>query len=424
MVGHRFPGLPQMLLLDHVGAKSGVKRTMPLAYASDGEDLVLVASKGGHPKNPAWFHNLKANPDTTVQVGRREAAACTPGVAAPEEREHLWAKADAEWPDFKTYRARTDREIPLVVLEPRLACGTTLAPDTLRLGPVHLAVTDLRALDRLLQRSIGLREQGPARWAPARRTCSSSTRSPRRARPGATPGSTTSRCCTPRGSSWPARRAGCWRRSTPISGASDHGISEAIYLPDPDGNGIELAADRGRERWGDLTDPKTIGPAPLDLADLLSLTDGEELKPEADPGLVVGHLHLHVGDVDRALAFYRDLVGFEVMTQFPSAAFIAAGGYHHHLGLNTWRGEGAPPAPPDAVGLRRWTVVLDGPQSLAELRERLEAGGVEVVDADGGLLAADPWGNRRAVRKPRFLRGERKRGHLGVSRRRGSCLSR
>ncbi len=118
LVGHRVPGLPQMLLLDHVGAKSGVKRTMPLAYARDGEDLVLVASKGGHPKNPAWFYNLKANPDTTVQVGR-EKRRVHARLAAPEERDRLWAKADAEWPDFKTYRARTDREIPLVVLEPR-----------------------------------------------------------------------------------------------------------------------------------------------------------------------------------------------------------------------------------------------------------------------------------------------------------------
>lgn len=118
LIGHRVPGLPQMLLLDHVGAKSGQKRTMPLVYARDGEDLVLVASKGGHPKNPAWFHNLKANPDTTVQVGS-ETRRVHARVAAPEERERLWAKADAEWSDFKTYRARTDREIPLVVLEPR-----------------------------------------------------------------------------------------------------------------------------------------------------------------------------------------------------------------------------------------------------------------------------------------------------------------
>jgi F420H(2)-dependent quinone reductase len=118
LVGHRVPGLPQMLLLDHVGAKSGRRRTSPLAYARDGDDLVLVASKGGHPKHPAWFHNLKANPDTTVQVGS-ERRAVHARVAEPEERDRLWAKADAVWSDFKTYRERTDREIPLVVLEPR-----------------------------------------------------------------------------------------------------------------------------------------------------------------------------------------------------------------------------------------------------------------------------------------------------------------
>ena len=118
LVGHRVPGLPQMLLLDHVGAKSGQKRTTPLAYAVDGDDLVLVASKGGHPKHPAWFHNLKANPDTTVQVGR-ERRPVHARVAEPEERDRLWAKADAEWSDFKTYRRRSPREIPLVVLERR-----------------------------------------------------------------------------------------------------------------------------------------------------------------------------------------------------------------------------------------------------------------------------------------------------------------
>ena len=266
-------------------------------------------------------------------------------------------------------------------------------PDTLRLGPVHLAVTDLQRSIDFYRRSIGLREQGPGTLGAGREELLVLHEEPEARQAGRHAGLYHFALLHPSRLELARAARRLLETSTPISGASDHGISEALYLPDPDGNGIELAADRGRERWGDLTDPKTIGPAPLDLADLLSLTDGEELKPEADPGLVVGHLHLHVGDVDRALAFYRDLVGFEVMTQFPSAAFIAAGGYHHHLGLNTWRGEGAPPAPPDAVGLRRWTVVLDGPQSLAELRERLEAGGVEVVDADGGLLAADPWGN-------------------------------
>jgi catechol 2,3-dioxygenase len=178
---------------------------------------------------------------------------------------------------------------------------------------------------------------------------------------------------------------------TPISGASDHGISEAIYLADPDGNGIELAADRPRERWGDLRDPTTIGPRPLDLDGLLSLVADREPHAQADGALVVGHVHLHVGDIERGLAFYRDVIGFEVMTLFPSAAFVSAGGYHHHLAFNTWRGEGVPPAPPDSVGLRHWTLILPSASDLDALRGRISAAGIELEDRDGGLLVRDPW---------------------------------
>jgi deazaflavin-dependent oxidoreductase (nitroreductase family) len=107
-----------MLLLDHVGAKSGVHRTAPLLYVEDGADLVIIASKGGFPKNPAWFHNLVANPDTTVQVGS-EHRAVHARVAREEERQRLWELADRAYRGYADYRARADREIPLVVLEPR-----------------------------------------------------------------------------------------------------------------------------------------------------------------------------------------------------------------------------------------------------------------------------------------------------------------
>jgi F420H(2)-dependent quinone reductase len=118
-IGHSAPGLPTMLLLDHVGAKSGTKRTSPLLYFRDGENLVLVASKGGFPKSPAWFHNLVANPDTTVQVmaERRDVHA---RVATPEERERLWPLAVKEYGGYADYQARSKgREIPLVILERR-----------------------------------------------------------------------------------------------------------------------------------------------------------------------------------------------------------------------------------------------------------------------------------------------------------------
>jgi F420H(2)-dependent quinone reductase len=118
LIGHRTPGFPATLLLDHVGAKSGVKRTSPLVYGRDGENLVLVASKGGFPKNPAWFHNLRANPQTRVQVGS-EIRNVKARVAEGEERERLWKLMVGVYAGYESYRRRTQREIPLVVLERR-----------------------------------------------------------------------------------------------------------------------------------------------------------------------------------------------------------------------------------------------------------------------------------------------------------------
>jgi deazaflavin-dependent oxidoreductase (nitroreductase family) len=118
LVGHRVPGAPPMLLLDHVGAKSGTKRTTPLVYIEDGSDLVLVASKGGHPKHPAWYHNLRANPDTTIQVGSKRRAVKA-RVATGEEHKRLWPKAVDAYSGYRGYQERTDRKIPLVILEPR-----------------------------------------------------------------------------------------------------------------------------------------------------------------------------------------------------------------------------------------------------------------------------------------------------------------
>jgi deazaflavin-dependent oxidoreductase (nitroreductase family) len=117
-VGSRFPGGPPMLLLDHVGAKSGKKRTSPLVYLRDGDDVVIVASKGGSPRHPAWFHNLRANPDTTVQVGSRRTPVRA-RVATPAERSRLWPEVTNVYGGYEGYQQRTKREIPLVILEPR-----------------------------------------------------------------------------------------------------------------------------------------------------------------------------------------------------------------------------------------------------------------------------------------------------------------
>jgi F420H(2)-dependent quinone reductase len=119
-LGHTIPGVGgRMLLLDHVGAKSGTRRTSPLLYFPDGDDVVIVASKGGYPKHPAWYHNLVANPDTEVQVGR-ERRAVHARVATAEERERLWPRAVKSYHGYADYQVRSKgREIPLVILEPR-----------------------------------------------------------------------------------------------------------------------------------------------------------------------------------------------------------------------------------------------------------------------------------------------------------------
>jgi deazaflavin-dependent oxidoreductase (nitroreductase family) len=117
-IGHRHPGLPPMLLLDHVGARSGTLRTSPLVYVRDDDAYVIVASKGGYPKHPGWYHNLLANPDTTIQVGSRRIDVHA-RTATPQERERLWPKAVRTYRGYVGYQRRAGREIPLVVLEPR-----------------------------------------------------------------------------------------------------------------------------------------------------------------------------------------------------------------------------------------------------------------------------------------------------------------
>lgn len=120
LIGHRTPGSPPMLLLDHEGARTGQRRTTPLVYVVDGDDVVIVASKGGHPRHPAWFHNLLAHPEVTIQVGR-DRRPVHARVATPTERARLWPMAVATYPGYTGYQERTEREIPLVVLEPRPA---------------------------------------------------------------------------------------------------------------------------------------------------------------------------------------------------------------------------------------------------------------------------------------------------------------
>jgi catechol 2,3-dioxygenase len=195
----------------------------------------------------------------------------------------------------------------------------------------------------------------------------------------------------------PSRRdlaAILWRlaaRNTPFQGFSDHLVSEAIYLADPEGNGIELYRDRPRDEWQYVDGTLQISTLPLDTDSLLA--EATEPAPEMAPGTTVGHVHLQVGDLGHAVYFYRDVVGFEVVTRYgPSAAFLSAGGYHHHLGLNTWAGVGAPPPPPGSRGLRWFEVAVPDPEALAALLERATAAGYPAAQAGDAHLIAEPAG--------------------------------
>lgn len=189
-----------------------------------------------------------------------------------------------------------------------------------------------------------------------------------------------------------------------LEGASDHGVSEALYLSDPDGLGIEIYADRPRERW--RRPPGGHGvvmvTAPLDFDDLLAQFSGDP-APAVPPQTTVGHVHLKVGDVPRALAFYRDVLGFEEQARMPSAAFLSAGGYHHHVGLNSWQSAGAVLAPESAPGLRRIEFELSDEQAVDALAGALARASGQAGDAgrtNGAVEARDPDGEllRFAVR--------------------------
>lgn len=187
--------------------------------------------------------------------------------------------------------------------------------------------------------------------------------------------------------------------SWPFEGASDHGVSEALYLSDPDGLGIELYADRPRELWEPASDGHGVNMVtlPLDLEDLLA--QSLEDPPAAVPNdTFIGHVHLKVSDVPSATAFYRDALGLEEQAQLPSAAFLAAGGYHHHVGLNSWQSRGAASAPDSAPGLRQIEFELGDASALDALERTLADAGtptapersdeeLSVRDPDGQLLA-------------------------------------
>jgi catechol 2,3-dioxygenase len=186
---------------------------------------------------------------------------------------------------------------------------------------------------------------------------------------------------------------------TLMQGAADHGVSEALYLADPDGNGIEIYRDRPRAEWPYAGGQLRMGADPIDLDELLAEKSENDDRAPLATGTVIGHVHLHVSRLDDAERFYVGVLGFELMQRYgPSALFVSAGGYHHHIGLNTWAGVGAPPPPPGAIGLRHFLVRLPSTGGRSRQSPPARAAGVPVERVDGGLLVHDPAGNAVQLR--------------------------
>jgi catechol 2,3-dioxygenase len=275
----------------------------------------------------------------------------------------------------------------------------TIAPET-TVGPVHLTVADLERSLAFYRESIGLelRERGRER---ASLGAGSTELVVLYEEPGARPvrghtGLYHFALLLPERTDLARWLAHAGRAGVPLTGASDHLVSEAIYLGDPDGHGIEIYRDRPRAEWPRDGERVRLATLPLDVEGLLGALDGAERDFERlPPGSTMGHVHLHVADIDETEAFYRDVLGFEVMARYGGeATFLSAGGYHHRVGANVWAGRGATPPPPGSAALRHATIVLPDAAERDRVAGRVAAAGGDPEPVDGGLMVRDPAGNR------------------------------
>jgi catechol 2,3-dioxygenase len=274
-------------------------------------------------------------------------------------------------------------------------------PAGTQIGHVSLTVADLDRAREFYERVIGLRtldqagdtvRLGADGGAPVIELVGDPEASPRR--PGTTglfhlaillPGR--------------AELAGALRRVVdagwPLAGASDHLVSEALYLGDPEGNGIEIYRDRPRDEWRRVDGRLQMATLPLDLDSVLEeqgATGGE--SSHAPAGTRIGHVHLNVADLAAAEAFYGGVLGFDVTVRdYPGAVFLSAGGYHHHIGANTWAGEGSPPPAPGSRGLRRFEIIVPSAAELAQVERRLIDAGLDPQAEDEEIRVSDPSGN-------------------------------
>jgi catechol 2,3-dioxygenase len=186
-----------------------------------------------------------------------------------------------------------------------------------------------------------------------------------------------------------------------VAGMSDHLVSEALYLHDPEGNGIEIYRDRHPDEWRWKGGEVEMTTLPLDVDNVMAaLTPGMQWNG-MDEDAVMGHVHLRVADLASSEAFYRDVIGLEVTTRsYPGALFLAKGSYHHHIGLNTWRSAGAPALPTGAPGLKHFELRPEDDAAYQGIKTRATTSGIIVEDDDDGIFLTDPSGIRVFLRRP------------------------
>ena len=276
-----------------------------------------------------------------------------------------------------------------------------MIPPGTSIGKVRLRVADIGALSEFYERVVGLRgverdgdlvRLGPDGGAPLVELVSAPTAAPP---PSFSTGLFHMAILVPDRAELARSLRRVIEQGWRLTGASDHLVSEALYLRDPEGNGIEIYRDRPRDQWGHSdTGEIRMATLPLDLDGVLADEGASDQPANGMPaGTTMGHVHLRVADIPAAEAFYNGALGLEVMVRsYPGALFVAAGGYHHHVGLNTWESQGAPAPPEGSLGLDRWELVLPDEDERDAAAGRVGETGDPVHSGDG-VLARDPAGN-------------------------------
>ncbi|MDX6637102.1 MAG: catechol 2,3-dioxygenase [Solirubrobacterales bacterium] len=272
-------------------------------------------------------------------------------------------------------------------------------PSATRIGAVHLVVRDLERSIEFYEGALGLEEVGRsggvARMGAGGQALLHLRGEPEAPpRPPGTTGLFHFAILVPSRPDLAASLARLAAAGERLTGASDHLVSEALYLRDPDGIGIEIYRDRPPSEWAYDGEEIRMASLPLDLDSILAeLEPSAAAKPVA-AGTRIGHVHLNVADIAASERFYCDVLGLDVTVRsYPGALFVSAGGYHHHIGVNTWNGEGAPSPPEGSVGLERFELVTGDDDAVAQAAGRLAKSGVPVEQRDGTVDATDPAHN-------------------------------